>query len=106
MKPKKKPKLWLADGHGRAAQPDLLVTDIMMPSLDGLGLVRRLRHSRNLASVPVVVISVLDRREPKLAQFETIPGVVIVSKPFSVRAFQEVVAGLITEPAAPEDPAA
>jgi two-component system sensor histidine kinase and response regulator WspE len=84
-------------------RPDLLVTDIMMPSLDGLELVTRLRRDPELESLPVVVISVLDRREPKVRRLEEMNGVVVVPKPFSVRGFQRVVADLISAPA-PDSP--
>ena len=50
--------------HGVAAlervgdsRPDLVVTDIMMPVLDGLELVRRLRADPETAAIPVVVLS-------------------------------------------------
>ncbi len=36
---------------------DLVVTDVMMPRLDGLGLVRAIRDDPALASVPVVMLS-------------------------------------------------
>ncbi len=37
--------------------PDLIVTDIMMPNLDGLGLVKRLRQDDTLRQIPVLLIS-------------------------------------------------
>ncbi|MEH0841053.1 SpoIIE family protein phosphatase [Micromonospora sp. CPCC 205711] len=40
-----------------AAPPDLVLTDIMMPRLDGFGLLRELRADRRTATVPVIVLS-------------------------------------------------
>jgi CheY-like chemotaxis protein len=40
-------------------RPDLILTDLMMPQLDGIGLLRRLREMPGLESVPVVVISAM-----------------------------------------------
>jgi CheY-like chemotaxis protein len=40
-------------------RPDLLVTDILVPKLDGLALCRRIKTSRETKDVPVVVVSVL-----------------------------------------------
>jgi DNA-binding response OmpR family regulator len=37
--------------------PDLILTDLMMPGLDGLGLLRRLHEIPEMGSVPVVVMS-------------------------------------------------
>ncbi len=51
-----------ADGRAalermRAEKVDLLVTDVMMPELDGLGLLKEVRADTNLRSTPVVVLS-------------------------------------------------
>ncbi|MGQ0483629.1 MAG: SpoIIE family protein phosphatase [Pseudonocardia sp.] len=40
-----------------AATPDLIVTDIMLPDLDGIELVRRLRADPATAPVPIVMLS-------------------------------------------------
>ncbi|MEV7552184.1 SpoIIE family protein phosphatase [Amycolatopsis sp. NPDC089917] len=41
----------------RARPPDLLISDVMMPGLDGLGLVERLRGEPRTAAVPVLLLS-------------------------------------------------
>jgi signal transduction histidine kinase len=41
----------------QAHPPDLVLTDIMMPGLDGLGLLRELRASSQTRTVPVVLLS-------------------------------------------------
>jgi CheY-like chemotaxis protein len=50
--------------HGGAAlervkdsPPDLVVTDVMMPVLDGLELIRRLRSNPETAAIPILVLS-------------------------------------------------
>ena len=50
--------------HGVAAlervkdsRPDLVVTDVMMPVLDGLGLIRQLRSDPHTAAIPILVLS-------------------------------------------------
>jgi DNA-binding response OmpR family regulator len=47
----------LAAAAARAGVPDLVVADVMMPRLDGPGLVRRLRADPALARVPVLLTS-------------------------------------------------
>ena len=44
---------------------DLVVTDIEMPRLDGLGLVRAIRNDVRLASLPVIAVTSLDRADDR-----------------------------------------
>jgi CheY-like chemotaxis protein len=37
--------------------PDLLITDLMMPAMDGIELIERIRQERELVAVPVIAIS-------------------------------------------------
>ena len=43
------------------ARPDLLLSDLQMPGLDGFGLIRALRADPGTASLPLVVVSALDK---------------------------------------------
>jgi CheY-like chemotaxis protein len=45
--------------RARSAPPALLVTEILIPKLDGLALCRRLREDPATAAVPVIVFSIL-----------------------------------------------
>lgn len=52
----------VADGEAAlaaalAAPPDLVLSDVMMPGLDGLGLLKHLRADRRTREVPVVLLS-------------------------------------------------
>lgn len=40
-------------------KPDLLITDLMMPGIDGFEMIRTLRQSRDYASIQIIVISAL-----------------------------------------------
>jgi two-component system response regulator MprA len=46
-------------GRAQAAQPELVVTEILLPKLDGLTLCRRLREDPATAGIPVIVFSIL-----------------------------------------------
>lgn len=39
------------------ARPDVIVTDMMMPRLDGLGLMRRVKADADLARIPIIVLT-------------------------------------------------
>ncbi|MDI3283756.1 ATP-binding protein [Polyangium sp. 15x6] len=43
--------------HARAHVPDLILTDVMMPGLDGFALVRELRADPRTQTVPIVMLS-------------------------------------------------
>ena len=48
------------------ARPDLILLDLMMPTMDGWEFTNRLRQHPALASIPVVVVSVVGDRDVKL----------------------------------------
>jgi adenylate cyclase len=43
--------------RAREVSPDLVITDISMPRLDGLGLIRRLREVPDLLNIPILAIT-------------------------------------------------
>ena len=45
-----------------AAQVDVVVTDALMPNLDGYELCRFVRNSQHLAHLPIILLSALDPR--------------------------------------------
>ncbi len=49
--------------------PDLIVSDIMMPGLDGIALAQKVRGDPRTAQVPVVLLSAREEVEAKLAGF-------------------------------------
>jgi two-component system OmpR family response regulator len=75
-----------ADGQQALAladsfRPDLLVLDVMMPGLDGFGVVRRLRQSGRFT--PVLFLTARDAAEDKVSGL-TLGGDDYVTKPFSL----------------------
>ncbi|GAB3634131.1 response regulator transcription factor [Microbacterium sp. AGC85] len=72
----------------RDFEPDALLLDIMMPDLDGMSVLRRLRESGNL--VPVLFLTAKDAVVDRIAGL-TAGGDDYVTKPFSL---EEVIARL------------
>jgi signal transduction histidine kinase/PAS domain-containing protein len=68
----------------RRIHPDLILTDIMMPNLDGFGLLRALRADPALISVPVVMLSARAGEEARIEGIEAGADDYLI-KPFSAR---------------------
>jgi signal transduction histidine kinase len=68
----------------RARPPDVIVTDIMMPRLDGFGLLRELRADPDLQSIPVIMLSARAGEEARLEGVTASADDYLV-KPFSAR---------------------
>ncbi|MCB1144600.1 MAG: response regulator [Leptospiraceae bacterium] len=61
--------------------PDLILLDIMMPDIDGFGLIDYLKSKDNLKDVPVIFITALDSLEKKVEAFSK-GGIDYITKPF------------------------
>src|ERR1044071_2540962 len=53
-----------------ARTPDLLITDVMMPRMDGWSLVRRLRSHEGLALLPVIFLTALSSEDDRIRSEE------------------------------------
>ena len=79
----------VADGEqalatARRAPADLILTDVMMPRLDGFGLLARIRSDEALRSTPVVLLSARAGEESRIEAFDA-GADDYVTKPFSAR---------------------
>lgn len=71
--------------------PDLLVTDVMMPGLDGPGLVRWMRSRPELRHVPALLVSAGPR--PALDGLEP---AAFLAKPFDLAGLLQAIANTMT----------
>jgi signal transduction histidine kinase/DNA-binding response OmpR family regulator len=79
----------VADGQAaldaaRRRRPDLVLSDVMMPRLDGFGLLQALRADVGLRDVPIVLLSARAGEEAKIEGIEIGADDYLV-KPFSAR---------------------
>jgi CheY-like chemotaxis protein len=65
----------------QAQRPDLIISDVMMPVMDGWALVQHLRSDPELADVPVLFLTALGKDEDRLRALGLKPDD-YVSKPF------------------------
>jgi PAS domain S-box-containing protein len=68
----------------RARPPDLVLADVMMPRLDGFGLLRALRADPRLRDVPVILLSARAGEEARVEGME-LGADDYLTKPFSAR---------------------
>jgi signal transduction histidine kinase len=68
----------------RARRPDLILTDVMMPRLDGFGLLQAIRTDGALRDVPVILLSARAGEEAKVGGLEAGADDYLL-KPFSAR---------------------
>jgi signal transduction histidine kinase len=68
----------------RRIKPDLILSDIMMPRLDGLGLLRAVRDDEDLRMVPVILLSARAGEEAEVQGLDAGADDYLV-KPFSAR---------------------
>jgi signal transduction histidine kinase len=68
----------------RSRRPDLILADVMMPLLDGFGLLRELRRDPDLSGVPVVLLSARAGEEARVEGWGAGADDYLV-KPFSAR---------------------
>ena len=80
----------------RAERPDLIVSDVMMPVMDGLEMVRRLRDSSETSAIPVLMLTArggeADRVEGREGGADT-----YLTKPFKPAELRAAVRGLLAK---------
>lgn len=60
----------LALEHMQTSIPDLIITDYRMPGMDGIEFTRRIRAQKNLADVPVIIVTVVEDRQIRYQALE------------------------------------
>lgn len=77
---------WAHNGHEACrcigmGIPRLIITDIMMPGMDGLELIKSVRADENTAHIPIIVVSARNENNDRLAGFDA-GAEVYLGKPF------------------------
>jgi len=82
--------------------PSLIITDLMMPGMDGLELTRKLREDPATRHIPIVMLTARGDVEDRVAGIDT--GVnAYLAKPFSARELLSAARGLVKAQAATAD---
>jgi len=78
----------------RKLRPVLVLADVMMPQLDGFGLLRAIRQDSSLASTPVILVSARAGEESRVEGLEADADDYLI-KPFAARELQARVAAQV-----------
>lgn len=79
-----------------AKKPDVIVTDIMMETMDGVEFCRRLKMEANTKSIPVILLTALTSTDQKVEGFET-GAEDYITKPFHANELLARIASLIKQ---------
>ena len=74
--------------------PDLVISDVMMPEMDGLTLCRKIKQNTNVNHVPVILLTAKSKPEDTLEGMETGADAYMV-KPFNTELLKKTIANLI-----------
>ena len=74
--------------------PDLVVTDVLMPRMDGFELLRRLKGSTNTSHIPVIMLTTKADHQSHIAGYEK-GADAYVDKPFNMEELEARIASLI-----------
>jgi signal transduction histidine kinase/ligand-binding sensor domain-containing protein/DNA-binding response OmpR family regulator len=76
--------------------PDLIVSDVMMPEMNGIELVKKLRTDPHTSHIPVILLTARTAQEQKIEGFESGANDYI-TKPFSFELLQSRIKNLISQ---------
>jgi two-component system cell cycle response regulator DivK len=80
----------------RSFVPDLVITDIQLPHVSGLELIRLIRKDKKLAQVPIMAVTAYSARDDE-ERIRAAGAQAYVSKPISVVRFAQTVDDLLKD---------
>ncbi|HKG21611.1 MAG TPA: response regulator [Blastocatellia bacterium] len=78
-------------------QPDLIIVDLVMPSMDGFGIIHRIKHSSD-GKIPIILVTGWNTQEVEECA-ASVGCAAVVGKPVSLPHLEEVVSSLVGLPA-------
>lgn len=75
-------------------QPDLIISDVMMPGIDGLSFAKKIKQNKLLCHIPLILLSALHHDDEQVKGIDA-GAEAYVTKPFNVKYLEKVVYRLI-----------
>lgn len=75
--------------------PSVIITDLMMPNMDGFELCKVLKKNKKTMNIPIVVVSAMPERDAKIQSIEN-GADAYLEKPFTFELLQTTLNGLLT----------
>ena len=74
--------------------PDLILSDIMMPEMDGISFCKKVKSNMHTSHIPVILLTALSKEENRMEGFETGADMYLV-KPFNSELLKKTIAGIL-----------
>jgi len=88
----------------RRLRPDLVTTDLMLPSMNGFDLIRQVRADPAMAATPVLVLTALSDGATRDRCLRLGPPLQVLTKPFVLEQLMAALSGLRQQPATAPGP--
>lgn len=80
----------------RSQMPDIVVTDLMMPRMDGIELIDKIRHDFSMSHIPIVMLTAKHSPDDRLKAME-FGADGYITKPFSIELLLARIDNLLTQ---------
>ena len=83
------------DYLGTGKLPSVIITDLMMPNMDGFELCKEIKKNKKTMNIPIVVVSAMPEKDAKIQSLEN-GADAYLEKPFTFELLQTTLNGLLT----------
>ena len=79
----------------KSLKPDVLLLDLMLPDIDGWELYRQMKTDKELAKVPIIIVSARSEEQDAANGFRVIDNDRFIQKPFEVKELIDTVTHML-----------
>ena len=79
----------------KSLKPDVLLLDLMLPDIDGWELYRQMKTDKELAKVPIIIVSARSEEQDATSGFHVIDNDRYIQKPFEVKELVDTVTHML-----------